>query len=254
MSYCEYVTNILRTFEHNRIVSKQNGELFTYINFISVHFLVINAHNKLFEMPVVFLERLPLPSLRLYTSISVVLLSLAVYYASHMEHNFHQQTSFVSTTTKETHIPISEDNNRKEILGDKLNIQELHGDVSTDEAQAVPNENEKVITTTTSSNNKLNVEFQHILSDNNELFATNETVQILKNDFLESSDRDDNAEGHIIESTESDVQNHQESLMTPRDYIVNGENMDDDSPYLLRLVYSLLSEGWCIWVSFRLDT
>ena len=33
-------------------------------------------------MPVVLLERLPLPSLRTYTSVSVVLLACAVYYAS----------------------------------------------------------------------------------------------------------------------------------------------------------------------------
>ena len=40
--------------------------------------------HKLVTMPVVSLERLPLPSLRTYVSVSVLLTSCAIYYAHHV--------------------------------------------------------------------------------------------------------------------------------------------------------------------------
>lgn len=43
-------------------------------------------------MPVILLERIPLPSLQTYTSVSVLVLSVALYYAYHTVTNFDMNT------------------------------------------------------------------------------------------------------------------------------------------------------------------
>lgn len=48
-------------------------------------------------MPVILLDRLPLPSLRVYTAVSVLLLSASVYYAVQVTSDPNWKTNFTST-------------------------------------------------------------------------------------------------------------------------------------------------------------
>lgn len=66
-------------------------------------------------MPVVLLERLPLPSLRTYTSISIALLGCAVYYAVQIVHERHadleEARKNASGTAEEVEVKIKNGTN-----------------------------------------------------------------------------------------------------------------------------------------------
>ena len=63
-------------------------------------------------MPVVLLERLPLPSLKTYTTVSVVLLACAVYYAHDVVTGSADENVDKNTTTENvTELKVNSSNN-----------------------------------------------------------------------------------------------------------------------------------------------
>lgn len=62
-------------------------------------------------MPVILLERLPLPSLQTYTATSVLLLSCSVYYAVHVTSDASWKTNSTTPVNIETLESIKNDSN-----------------------------------------------------------------------------------------------------------------------------------------------
>ena len=206
-------------------------------------------------MPVVFLERLPLPSLRMYTSISVVLLACAIYYASQIDHynynTYHGHDDDDSKNNKENNFSLNKKSEQEQLLfPQNTNLKE---DMSVSETNSEESDGIVIV-------DDYKSESSQILSDNIEMIATNETISLSDSLLVHEM----KVKSHTIEHLLDDKSNthgdadmiddgQEDSLKDPRDYVADRENIDSESPYMLRLVYSLLSEGWCIWVSVFID-
>ena len=167
------------------------------------------------------LERLPLPSLRMYTSVSVLLLASAIYFSSENMNQIQNKQDLKNLELKHEFVVDTAD--PKQLYNRKPEI--VDGGKSPEYFDSNAEEKYDI------------KKLKNILSDNIEVPATNETLDVV------SSEMDDTDLGL---SSVKHVEENEHAF--ERNVDMTYHQFNENSPYLLRLFYNMLSEGWSIWV------